>query len=219
MRTTDDFDVDDHLIRRRPLRHKIGAIGVVLALGVGVTGGLWRAIVGPSSEPRTVDAPIVVVSSGPTYSSLEELVAASDVVVIGRAIAVAPGRLFSTGGRAGIRSQLVTLEVGAVLAGQDPGPTVVIEEEAAIADGRPIVVDGLRPTSSGDQGIFFLIASPDPDVPYYATVSTAGRYLRVTAAAGDDRLLGATGPDALAPTLAAIGGDEMTDRILAAGRA
>jgi hypothetical protein len=192
------------------LRTRLAAVGVVVALAAGVGAGLWRAA-GDDDHER----PIEVRSTGAAFTSLDEMVAASDVVVIARALAVAPGRSFVTEDGSGIRSQVVTLEVGRVLAGADPGPTIGMEEEAATADGRPVEVDGLRPTAAGDQGIFFLVSGDDPDVPYFATVSTAGRYLRASTEQGDDELLGADLP--LARELAALGGSALTDRILAAG--
>ena len=87
---------------------------------------------------------LAVTSSGPTYASLDALVAASDVVVIGRARSVSPGRLFASSGAA-IRSEIVELEVGAVLYGDDPGPAMALEEERQMWSLRlPATAEGLR---------------------------------------------------------------------------
>ena len=173
--------------------------------------GAWRSARAP--EPSAV----AITSTGTVFSSVDALTDAADVVVIARAVAVSPGRTFAASGGDGIRSQIVRLEVGAVLAGGNPGPTIALEEEATTATGEPVVVDGLRPTRVGDQGIFFLERSREEGVPYYATLGSAGRYLRRSARTGDDALFTTT-TDPLAGRLAALGGSRLADAVVARAR-
>ena len=199
------------MIRRR--RAVLHIAAVVVVLGAAAAFGALRDR--GSGDPP----PLAIHSSGATYTTLSQLVDASDVVIIGRARMVSPGRVFGAAEGAGVRSQIVELEVGAVLAGDSPGAVVAVEEEATTSDGRAVVVDGLRPTRTGDQGLFFLVRSSDPAVPYFATVSTAGRYLRRSTKAGDDRLIGATDGAALARELVDMGGRRLTDAVVARARA
>jgi hypothetical protein len=194
-------------------RLSLRVAAVVVVLGAAAVFGALRA--GGEGSER----PLAIESSGAMYSSLEQLVDASDVVIIGRAHSVSSGRTFGSADGGAVRSQVVELEVGAVLAGDTPGAVVALEEEATTADGRAVVVDGLRPTRVGDQGLFFLVRGADPAVPYYATVSTAGRYLRRSTKSGDDRLMGARASGQLAAQLADMGGRRLTDAVVARARA
>jgi hypothetical protein len=145
-------------------------------------------------------------------AALDELVAASDVVVEGRVVETRRGRSFGEPGGRTIVSRLVTLRVDAVLAGAAPtAGAVLVEEEGWLDDGSPLVVDGLRPTEEGDSGIWFLAAGGDPDVPAYVVVGPQGRYL-----AEDGRLAGAAGDDPLVSDLASLGPDGLAEAITAA---
>jgi hypothetical protein len=188
-----------------------------LAVGIVFSAAIVFSVV--STRPPAVRSESVR-SSGPTPTSLDALVDGSDVVVLARAVAVNEGRLFAAdSGPSGVRSHLVVLEVGAVLAGELDGSTLTLEEEATTDDGRQLVVDGLRPTRLGDQGIFFLERSTDSSTPYYATVSTAGRYLRRSTDDNDDSLEGAALAGPLAKRIAAMGGRALTDAIVERARA
>ena len=163
-----------------------GAVAVMLILGV-VAASVWRGVWATGSDGKRQEI-VAVRSAGADFESLNDLVDASTLVIIGRAVSVSPGRVFGSAATdttneaswtGGIVSEVVVVQVGAVLAGNgDPGPTIPIEEEAMTVDGDPIAVDGLRPTAQGDQGIFFLGRGPDTSEPYYATVSTSGRFIR-----------------------------------------
>ncbi len=165
-------------------------------------------------DPAAV-APIVVESSTRhRFTELEQMVTASDLVLRGTVLAVEPGRLFGgvdPSGDAsdqGVRSQVVTLRVDDVLASVDPvtdpapGTVVLVEEEATLADGTPLRVDGARPARTGDEGIWFLVASHDPDFPGFTVVGSQGRYLQPD---GGDALRGADRSDALVRSLEALG--------------
>lgn len=127
----------------------------------------------PDSSSKSVD----LAASGPQYSTVDQLVAASDLIVLGRIDRVEQGRVFtdSADPAAGIRTQLAGLAVEQVLKGP-PTSSVTLEEEAALLDGTPITVDGAAPSTAGQRGVYFLIAD-DGDTAYYALIGTQGRYL------------------------------------------
>ena len=108
-------------------------------------------------------APVEIVSSGgPTFTSLDELVAASDVVVVATVADVADGRTLTAAGDpdAGIRTRLVELAVQQTLAGE-AGEPLIVEEASQLLDGTPVVVDGMEPLAEGDQAVWFLVAGGD----------------------------------------------------------
>ena len=158
-------------------------------------------------------------SEGVAFKTVSELVDASAVVVLARVAAVSEGRSFAAPGGVGVRSRVLRLEVGAVLAGPDPGATLAVEEVTELADGTPVILDGLGAATADDQGFWFLAASADRTVPYLAAVSPQGRYLRRSDERGDDRLTGAAGDDPLVRQVVDGGGRRLTDEIIAAARA
>jgi hypothetical protein len=200
-------------VARRPFLPQV-LVGPIVAAVVAVVAGLVVAggddagapAPAPAAEAEASAEPVAVASNAPRAATLEELVAASDVVVRGRVAETRRGRRFGEPGGRTIVSRLVTLRVDAVLAGARPSAgAVLVEEEGWLDDGSPLVVDGLSPTEEGDSGIWFLSAGGDPDVPAYVVVGPQGRYLtdggRLAGAAGDDPLvseLSALGPDGLA---------------------
>lgn len=182
---------------------ELAALAVPLVVGAGWLGVLVAA--GGDDAPD----PVAIEAAGPTFGSLEELVAASDVVVVAEVTGVAEGRRLTDPAdpTVGIRTRLVTVEVVRDLVGSPP-PVLVLEEEAELLDGTPIVVNGVEPSRRGDRGVYFLVASADPDAPYHALVNEQGRYLvdgGGLRAAADDPLstaLAAIGLDALLATIA-----------------
>ena len=165
----------------------MGAVAVLLLAGVGFLVGRDET----SSNGDRADSDVVEVASDTRhrYAELGELVAATDLVVSGRVVAVEPGRTFgavddegNAGGNA-IRSNVVTVEVrdviaaGSAVAPPAAGTVVLVEEEATLLDGTPIAVDGARATKVGDAGIWFLSASTDPEFPGFTVVNSQGRYL------------------------------------------
>jgi hypothetical protein len=164
-------------------------------------------------RPAAPERAVAIASTEPGPSTIASLVDASDVIVIALARREEPGRVVADGGGAAVRSHLITLEVGAVLVGPDPGAAIVLDEEFELADGRPLVVDGLRPTRTGDRGIFVLSGVPDGR---YVTVSSSGRFLFRPGGTQSDALQGAAGP--LAADLAARGGNRLSDAFVARGR-
>jgi hypothetical protein len=188
------------------------AAAVAIAAGPAVTGRDDTSV--PEAVERQAEAeaqpePVAVSSDAPRVATLDELVAASDVVVQGRVAETRRGRAFGEPGGRTIVSRLVTLRVETVLAGAPPTTgAVLVEEEGWLDDGSPLVIDGLRPTEEGDSGVWFLAAGGDPDVPAYVVVGSQGRYL-----AEGGRLAGATGGDPLVSELASLGPDGLADAV------
>lgn len=199
---------------------------VALALGAAVVtsqrGGDGEPSSGAGSTGSTPrDEELVeVTSDAPRHATLDELVAAADVVVRGEVEGTERGRPFGQPGGATIVSRLVTLRVDEVLAGTAPrAGTVLVEEEGWLDDGRALVVDGAGPTRPGDRGIWFLVEVDDPDLPVYTTVGAEGRYL-VAGNEGDDaddtdRLVGAANDDPLVADLASRGPDGLAAAVRA----
>ena len=146
--------------------------------------------------------PIEVTSDAPRVGSLEELLAASDLVVRASVVGTDRGRVFGEGDAA-IESRVVQLRVLGVLKGDGAlagGGTVLVEEEGWSADGAPLIVDGLAPSQVGDDAIWFLLRVGQDEELRYVVVSAQGRYL-----VRGDRLEGAAGDDPLIAELVALG--------------
>lgn len=171
---------------RRPRGHaslerRVAALSalVMVAVGAGAVAWRWR----PSSTVAEAATTRVTSTARHRFADLDGLVAASDLVVVGRVVAEEAGRSFGGGdpdGGAAIRSHLLTVEVERVL-GDGPdvaeGTVVLVEEEHSLIDGTRLVVDGMRPGRVGDRGVWFLVAGGDPELPAYAVVNSQGRYL------------------------------------------
>lgn len=127
-------------------------------------------------DDTTVE-PVAITAIGPIAATLDELVAMSDVVVEAEVRSVADGRSISDDAdpTAGIRTQLAELEVTVVHVG-DPGAAapLVVEQESALLDGTPVVVNGLRALAPGDRGVFFLVAGDGDEFPYHALIGDQG---------------------------------------------
>jgi hypothetical protein len=180
------------------------APAVVLVAAAGVTGLVL--LVG-EDEPD----PVAVASSAPTFGSLDELVAASDVVVVATVAGVDDGRAITAPDDpdAGIRTRLVELDVSDTLAGESAG-VLVVEEASAFADGEPIVVDGMTELGAGALAIWFLVAGGGEAMPYYAAVNGQARFVVV------GETLEPSGDDELSRALAAFGPSGLADAIRAA---
>jgi hypothetical protein len=154
--------------------------------------------------PDAPSKPVDVAASGPPLTTVDELVAGSDLIVIATVERVGSGRVFTDPAdpAAGIRTQLADLAVERVLKGE-PARAVVLEEEAALLDGRPITVNGTAPSRAGERGIYFLIASDDEEAPYHALIGPQGRYLI------DGNALRTTARDPLSTDLASRGLDAL----------
>ena len=144
------------------------ALPTIIVLAVGIVGAWW--VVGDRGDDRA--DPLAITADGPRYSTLDELTAASDVVVIGTVVRVDEGRVITdpANASAGIRTQLATVEVSDVLVGESVGP-LVVEQESALLDGTPIVVNGVAPLVVGDAGALFVVRGDSDEFPYAAFVN------------------------------------------------
>jgi hypothetical protein len=174
-----------------------------------------------AGAPQGVDGPPVDVraDAGPPAASLDALVAASDVVVRGRVVAVERGRTIGTSTQ-GIVTRLVRVQVDDLLAGDrsvvGADGVVVVEEEGWLPDGRAVRVNGVEPTAIDDAGVWFLVQGRSEEFPYTALVSEQGRFFtdpadptRFVVSGADDALvrsIEALGPDALGTELAGLAG-------------
>jgi hypothetical protein len=186
-------------VREQRTRRRRGLEGAALAIPI-LAGAGWLGLLAVSDDGGGPPEAVAVHAAGPTYTTLADLVAASDLVVVATVTELADGRTLTDPADpdAGIRTRLVTVEVSQVLAGTAPAP-LVIEEEAALLDGTPIVVNGVEPSRRGDRGVYFLVAGGTADAPYHALVNEQGRYL--VAGTG----LRPAGTDALSQHLAELG--------------
>jgi hypothetical protein len=180
---------------------RVARWGPFLALGAALLVGLlvWASRGDDAADDAgAARSPVAVTSDAPRHGTLAELVAASDLVVRARVTATERGRVFGDPGRdAAIESRLVHLEVTTVLHGTGPpsGEQLLVEEEGWTAAGAPLVVDGLAPSATGDDGIWFLERVGQDEEARHVVVSAEGRYLvdgdRLTGAVGDDPLVAA----------------------------
>lgn len=210
--------------RRRSLLLFAGPL-VVLAIGAVVIGVvLWAD--GPDAAPPEPDPVAVDADSVYEFTTVDEMVAASDLVVRARVVATERGALLGAEGAdpagAGVVVREVTLEVDEVWwrspAGSVPevraGDVLVVAEEGWLASGEPLIVDGLAPSAVGDEGVWFLQALPDAgsgsgsgddaDEPQYLVINAQGRYL-----VDGDSLVGASGDDELVAAIEHLAVDEL----------
>jgi len=181
---------------RRLSRWAPAAAIVLVAVVVGLV-----QLVGDDDRPEAM----AVESSADLFDSLDDLVAASDFVLVATITDIADGRTITSSDNpaAGIHSRLVELDVNEVLHGDAPD-RVVVEEADAFADGTPIAVDGMNELHNGDAAVWFLVAGGSDAMPYYATVNGQGR-IRIV---GDS--LDASGDDPLSQEVASWSPQELT---------
>ena len=187
-----------------------GVLAVVLVAGGG-------ADEPPVAETTTTTAPepVRIESDSPAYATLDELLAATDLVVRARVTSTDRGRVFGEPGEeTALESRLVALEVTETLRGAEPPAEILVEEEGWLLDGSPLIVDGLVPSATGDDAIWFLVdPSEDPQEPTpFVTTNAQGRYL-----VDGDALRGADGDDTLVAELSAMTPDELEAVIRSVG--
>jgi hypothetical protein len=153
-------------------RHLSTVLPVLLLFAVGAF-AVWRVSNGPS-----LPDPVKIEASGPVFTTIDELVAASDVIVEGRIVSVDSGRTITDPAdpATGFTTALFQLNVTASYHGANTG-SLIVEQEAALLDGTPIVVNDLRPHRVGDTGFWFLVRGNDDEFPYVALVNEQARLL------------------------------------------
>jgi len=138
---------------------------------------LFAAVSLAGSGDDSVD-PLAVRADGPRFETVEELIEASELIVEGTVVAVDDGRSISdpSDPDAGIRTSLARLDIVDVFKGA-ARDVVIVEQEAALLDGTPIVVNGLQPNEIGQSGFWFLVEGPNDEFPYVALVNEQARVL------------------------------------------
>ena len=110
---------------------------------------------------------------------LDEMLKASDAVVVGVVEATSRGRLVGDPADGGVISRVVTVRVEQSLLHRDESgaEVVLIEEEGWLPDGTPIEVNGVPASVVGDRGLWFLDQVPADDVSVMVTINSQGRFL------------------------------------------
>jgi hypothetical protein len=132
------------------------------------------------------EGPLEIHSDATVYTSLGGLVAASDLIVVTEVTVEAPGRAISAPADpdTAIVTRLVSLDVIETIRG-NAADSLTMEEIAATADGRPVVVDGQPPSTVGERLLLFLVRG-DEEAATVAIVNGQGRYVL----SGTDQIVG-----------------------------
>jgi hypothetical protein len=176
----------------RILRHPVVPLVGIAAVVVVAATWTWSRGDAPDDTPEPLR---VRATSVYDFSSLDEMGAASDLVVEADVVAVERGRLVGEPGEGGVISRIVTLAVVDVIRGDTTATTVIVEEEGWLSDGTPIIVDDVEPSVVGDHGVWFLDALDalnGADLPAYLVINSQGRMLE-----RDDRVEGGDQTDPL----------------------
>lgn len=132
-----------------------------------VLGGCSNAV---PSEPETIAQ-----AKGPVWSGVEALVATSDVVLLGSVEGVSKGASFGeVDGELQYRD--VTLRVERVVFSRIDQPSGATVQELGWVEGKSAEIEGMRWSTLGDRGYFFLRRVADG---VYNYVGTQGRVLVV----------------------------------------
>lgn len=177
---------------RRPQSHwSVWVFVAIIAIAVGVV----IATRDDDSEPAPVD---IEATSIYQFASLDEMVAASDAIVVGRVSATGRGRLVGDPSNGGVISRLVTITVTEALAGVvSANNIIIIEEEGWLTDDTPITVNGVAASEVGDEGLWFLDYNDDAELPSFLVINSQGRFLF----AGDSTVHGGDQRDVLVQQL------------------
>ena len=146
-------------------------VPVILVIAVAAAALWWW-------RGTTVDQPLTPVSieaSGAQFTTIDEMVAASDLVVRGVIVDVDDGRSITDPANptVGIRTQLAAVDVDTVFVGDVTGP-LVVEQEATLLDGTPVRINGAVALTVGEAGYLFLVRGDSDEFPYTAIVNEQG---------------------------------------------
>lgn len=119
--------------------------------------------------------PVDVRADGPRFAELEEMGDASDLVVDATVVSIDDGRTITDPAdpTAGFTTRLVQLEVHETLRGT-ARDVVILEQEATLLDGTPIVVNGLGAVELGQRAVWFLVVGDGEQFPYFAVINEQG---------------------------------------------
>lgn len=155
----------------------------MIALRAAAVAGVLLAAAACGSQPAVPAAqekPDTIAHAGRWhyhFTSLEDLVATSDLVVVGEVTAIERGRVQPADDpHSGIGLRYVTLAVSETLRGSAPGATVVIEEAGYDADGS-FELDDMPWSLLGDVGVFFLKHFEGQPAGHFVQVHPDGRIL------------------------------------------
>ena len=172
---------------------------------------------GEVDDEEMSDAPVRVISMREpvTFTTLEDMVQSSDLVIEGRVVDSKPGELRGEGpdGLGGVQFAETTVKIDRVLAGAVSGDSVVIESMGWTSVGRPIeLLDGSTHHihAAGERAVFHLVRTRRPDDRVlYRLTSSQGKYLFRP----DGSLLPTRIDDPLALEVAALPASELARRI------
>ncbi len=163
-------------------------------------GLLWQRGSGDSTIPPSVPSTTLLEVSADSiyqFDGLDEMVAASDLIVTGEVVSTVRGRLVGDPAAGGVISRIVTVRVDDVLLGGDAATEqILVEEEGWLPDGTPIVVSGVAASQEGDIGLWFLDQLAPDDVTTYLVINSQGRFLNV-----DELTIGGDQSDPLVQSL------------------
>lgn len=147
------------------------ALPLAIVVAVAAVAAWWLRDDGDTTR----EDPVALTASGPRFAELSDLVTAGDLVVVGSVVAVDDGRTITDPAdpQAGVRTQLAEIRVSQVLTGEQVGP-LIIEQEAALLDGRPVTVNGVAPLAVGEEGLMVLVRGNSDEFPYTAFVNEQG---------------------------------------------
>ena len=113
-----------------------------------------------------------------SFDSLEEMIATSDLVVLGEVTEIRQGRLlFPQEAATSDRLRDATITISEILKGEYGGTTLVIEEQGYLADGTPYELSEMPWSQIGDVGVFFLNQSPLHPEGHFGQIHPDGRIL------------------------------------------
>lgn len=147
------------------------------------------------------------------FTSLEQMLATSDVVIAGTVLDVEPGRVVGSEADP-VQLLQLTINVDEILYGDLPtgsAQTILVEESAGSLEGAQETV-GIYGSKAGDNGFYFL--GWKDGTSYYYLVNSEGRFLIESG-----RVVASNQLDAWALELEQLTPDQLKERIAQAVRA
>lgn len=167
---------------QRPTARRVNIAFALVAVAAIVGAAVWQRR--GSDDPGEPAAVAVDATSTYQFATLDDMVAASDAVVVAEVVATERGRLVGDPAGGGLVSRIVTLRVDRVVLDRGAGTaaaigsSVIVEEEGWLPDGAPVIVNGVAASEVGDVGVWFLDRLDDAELPTFLTINSQGRFLR-----------------------------------------